>query len=116
MQADVVLGRRLRVYGFASAHALGGRLVGRLKVGSGEVFRIELSDAPAGPIRWSADNDEVLDIEDDGGTKATITAATPGKSDLDIVQRGRVICTVLIEVVPAPAARLVPVVGSVQQK
>lgn len=116
MKADVIIGGLVRVYNFAQARMLGGALVGRIDAVVGSTVQIELHEPPPGPLRWSADNDEVLEIADDGGTTATIRAAHPGDSNLEIIQRGRVVMSILFGVTPERAAQLAPSVGEPVQK
>lgn len=58
--------------------------IGDFRIAIGQVFKLKVSQV-RGPLRWSADNDEVLDIVDDGTDVAKITAANTGKSRLTIV-------------------------------
>lgn len=51
-----------------------------------------------GRVDWSADNDEVLDIADDSGPVAKITAAHVGTSHVEMKQRGRIVGTLVIRV------------------
>lgn len=58
----------------------------RFRVRLGETFELHLRGA-VGPVRWSADNDEVLEIKDDGGSVAIIKATATGKSLLELKTR-----------------------------
>lgn len=60
--------------------------VGDFRVAAGTVFKLKVVDL-IGPLEWSASNDEVLDIVDDGTDVATITAAQPGRSRLTLIPR-----------------------------
>lgn len=57
--------------------------VGDFRVRLGEVFALVLRGVYS-RVRWSADNDEVLSIDDDFEFKANITATAVGTSRLTI--------------------------------
>lgn len=66
----------------------------------GREFKVTLLGAPKRPIDWSASDDEVLEIDDDSGPIARITATAVGDSRIDLKVAGRVIGMLLIDVVP----------------
>lgn len=116
MRVDLIIEEDLRVYNVATATALGGRLKGKVDAAVGREVKLVLIDPPPGPLRWSADNDEVLTITDDGGPQATIKAEHSGASLLEIIQQGRVLCVIAFEVSATSANRLVPTVGTPEQQ
>lgn len=64
--------------------------VGDFSVLLGEEFVLALSGT-WGRVSWSADNDEVLAIDDDGGDKAKIKATAIGRSLLTLRSAHRVL-------------------------
>lgn len=66
-----------------------------------------------GRVDWSADNDEVLDIQDDAGVVAKITATHTGTSHVELKQRGRVVGTMVIRVYRDRAQEAVTLAGSI---
>lgn len=70
---------------------------GRFDMHKGAVAVVQLRGVN-GPCRWSADNDEVLDIVDDNEPTARITAATIGTSTVEVKQGRMVIATFVISV------------------
>ncbi len=69
----------------------------RIGIARGEAVEVLLSGAQA-PIKWFADNDEVLKIDDTEGLKATVTATAVGVSTIEFKQRGQVLGSLVIEV------------------
>lgn len=59
----------------------------RIAIARGQELEVLLSGIQA-PVQWFADNDEVLNIADNEGVKATITAAAVGTSTIEFKQRG----------------------------
>lgn len=65
----------------------------------GTVFTIKLGGLPPGlPVSWSADNDEVLSIDDDNLAVAEITATSLGRSTIDLKNRGRLLGSIVVTV------------------
>ena len=88
--------------------------VTRPRILLGETFEVELRGI-YGTVSWSADNDEVLDIADDGEFKAKIKAANVGKSHVTITSgRDRVEFT--IEVYREPTVSVGMTFGNVRDR
>lgn len=70
---------------------------GRFDMHKGAIAVLQLRGVN-GPCRWSADNDEVLDIDDDNEPTARITAASLGTSTVEVKQGRNTIATFVISV------------------
>lgn len=87
----------------------------------GEVYDVELSEVRGPRVAWNSDNDEVLDIADDGGHTARITAATVGKSTITLTQdlpgpRDRLVGRFHIEVYAEPTVSVGMKFGNVRDR
>ena len=80
----------------------------------GQTFDVELRGI-YGLVRWSADNDEVLDITDDGGFKATIKASNVGKSRVTLTS-GRDRLDFVIEVLEEPTVSVGMSFGNIRDR
>lgn len=56
----------------------------RPRIALGQVFEVELRGTYS-HVSWSADNDEVLEINDTSGSTATIKATSVGKSNVTLI-------------------------------
>lgn len=84
------------------------------RVALGEAFEIALFNT-MGRIRWSADNDEVLEIDDDSGPKAGFKATAVGRSRLEIKGRSSRL-VVYIDVYAEPTVTVGMTFGNVRDR
>lgn len=90
--------------------------VTRFDVRLGEVFRVELQDAP-NLVRWFVDNDPVLSIDvHAGGRVATITATKTGDCEIQLEVRGNEVKTLRVSVFSDEAIRLNLLPGKAEPK
>lgn len=87
----------------------------------GEVYDVELSQVRGHRVDWNSDNDEVLNIEDDAGHVARITAATVGKSVITLTQpvgsgRNRIVGRFNVEVYVEPTETVGMKFGNVRDR